>query len=147
MEKADIERSIWIAAPRERVWQALTDPQQFQQWFSPSTPWAQSALEVGGKRYAAGYEAQASIIQVVDPPREFTIRQESPEPPLTITMRYVLEEENGGTRLNFSQTFAGALDKAARQSMVNDYNGGWDLLFENLKAYSEGRALPFTEGL
>ena len=28
MEKLTIERSIWIAAPRERVWQAVTDPAQ-----------------------------------------------------------------------------------------------------------------------
>jgi uncharacterized protein YndB with AHSA1/START domain len=147
MDKPALERSLWIAAPRERVWQAITDPKLLQQWFSPTTPWELSALEVGGKMYAVGYESTGSIIQVVDAPREFTLRQESPEPPLTITLRYVLEEENGGTRLNFSQFIVGDLDDAARARMIADYTGGWKMAYDNLKAYIEGAPLPFPEGL
>jgi uncharacterized protein YndB with AHSA1/START domain len=147
MDKPAVERSLWIAAPRERVWQAITDPEQLQQWFSPTTPWALSALEVGGKMYAVGYESMASIIQVVDAPREFTLRQESPEPPLVITLRYVLEEENGGTRLDFSQYIEGTLDDATRASMITDFSGGWKMAYDNLKAYIEGEPLPFPEGL
>jgi uncharacterized protein YndB with AHSA1/START domain len=30
-----IERSIWIAAPREQVWQALTDADQLAKWLMP----------------------------------------------------------------------------------------------------------------
>ena len=45
MEKMSIERSIWIDAPRERVWQAMTEPQQIAQWFLPAMP---------GVRYAPG---------------------------------------------------------------------------------------------
>ena len=37
MSKIVIERSIWIASPRERVWQAVTDPAQIAQWFAPGT--------------------------------------------------------------------------------------------------------------
>ena len=147
MENPAIERSVWIAAPRERVLQALTDPKEIQQWSSPNTPWEMSALEVGGKMYAVGYEAQASIIDVVDPPHEFTVRQESPEPPLTIILRYMLEEENGGTRMDFSQFFIGELDEATRQSMISDYSGGWKMAYDNLKAYIVGQPLPFPEGL
>ena len=47
MENTALERSIWIAAPRERVWRAITDPAQTQQWFSPPTPWAMDKLDVG----------------------------------------------------------------------------------------------------
>lgn len=31
MERIAIERSIWINAPRERVWLAITDPDQVAQ--------------------------------------------------------------------------------------------------------------------
>jgi hypothetical protein len=41
MRKMAIERSIWIAAPRERVWQAVTDPAQIVQWFAPCTTFSQ----------------------------------------------------------------------------------------------------------
>jgi len=38
-----IERDILLRAPRTRVWQALTDAQQFGQWFGviPSGPFAE----------------------------------------------------------------------------------------------------------
>jgi uncharacterized protein YndB with AHSA1/START domain len=32
MEQVTVERSIWIAAPRERVWQAVTDPELLVLW-------------------------------------------------------------------------------------------------------------------
>src|SRR5262249_22152466 len=47
-----VERSIWIHAPRERVWTALTDPVQVEQWFSPGTSWTLTGLQVGGKLFS-----------------------------------------------------------------------------------------------
>src|SRR5688572_19975639 len=44
-----IERSIWIAAPRERVWQAVTDPEQVIQWFVPNLPGALMKRDDNGK--------------------------------------------------------------------------------------------------
>ena len=35
MAPISVERSIWIAAPRERVWQAVVEPEQVAQWFLP----------------------------------------------------------------------------------------------------------------
>jgi uncharacterized protein YndB with AHSA1/START domain len=49
MEKLVVERSIWIAAPRERVWQAVTDPEQLAQWFLPPTLGAQMKGDDRGK--------------------------------------------------------------------------------------------------
>ena len=112
----DIKRNIWINAPRERVWQAITDPKLIQQWFSPGTPWALTEPVVGGKVYAIGYESQAGIIQVIDPPRQFTYRWDSqpPDSPLTTISTYILDEENGGTRVTFTETLSGDLLEEAR---------------------------------
>ena len=41
METMAVERSIWIKAPRQRIWQAVTDPEQLVQWFVPGLPGAQ----------------------------------------------------------------------------------------------------------
>ena len=66
-EKLAVERSIWIAAPRERVWRAITDPKQVEQWFSPGTPWRLSALEVGGRLSVYNPETDSDkYIQVID---------------------------------------------------------------------------------
>src|SRR5690349_19903466 len=48
-ETFSVERIIWIAAPRERVWRAITDPKQIGQWFAPDTVWGGTGLEVGGR--------------------------------------------------------------------------------------------------
>lgn len=33
MKKMAVERSIWINAPRERVWRAITETEQIRQWW------------------------------------------------------------------------------------------------------------------
>ena len=48
-EKLAVERSIFIPAPRDRVWQALTDPAQLAQWFLPPALGAQLQRDEGGK--------------------------------------------------------------------------------------------------
>lgn len=35
MKKKTGECSIWFDAPREQVWQAVTDPEQLAQWLLP----------------------------------------------------------------------------------------------------------------
>jgi hypothetical protein len=54
-----VERSIWIAAPRQRVWSAITDPLQIEMWFSPGTSWKLTALEVGGRLFVPDPETGA----------------------------------------------------------------------------------------
>jgi carbon monoxide dehydrogenase subunit G len=41
MEQITVERSIWIPAPRERVWGAIIDPEQIAQWLLPPVLGAQ----------------------------------------------------------------------------------------------------------
>jgi carbon monoxide dehydrogenase subunit G len=36
MTELKVEQSIWINAARERVWQALTQPELMMQWFAPN---------------------------------------------------------------------------------------------------------------
>ena len=33
MDSVAVERSVWIAAPRERVWRAITEAEQIMQWW------------------------------------------------------------------------------------------------------------------
>ncbi|HEU5103014.1 MAG TPA: SRPBCC domain-containing protein [Roseiflexaceae bacterium] len=61
MEKLTVERSVWIDASRERVWQAVTDPKQIQQWYSPTTAWELSALEVGRRLFVCDPETGAEM--------------------------------------------------------------------------------------
>lgn len=137
MSKITIERSIWIAAPRERVWQAVTDPAQIAQWFAPGTSFSQKGNTICvriGER-----EIEVAVIELVDPPRQITTRH---LPERLITTTYTLEEENGGTRFTVTETGFEALAEDARKERFEQDSKGWVTALENLKAYIDGRSLP-----
>jgi uncharacterized protein YndB with AHSA1/START domain len=147
MSDLKIERTIWIEASRERVWQAITDPKQIQQWFSPGTPWKLTALEVGGKIFPEGYEDYASTLAVVEPPRQFSyFLMANPPETAKITTTYMLEEENGGTRVTITETGLESMSAEAAQERISNNGRGYESMFENLKASIEGKALPHPEG-
>lgn len=145
-QKPAIERSIWIAATRERVWQAITDPKQLQQWFSPNTPWELSSLKVGGKYYVIDTETNGEmyvqIIEHMDPPHQFITHSDSG----TERTIYTLEEENGGTRLALTHTGYEEQPDASRWNTMEQNSAGFGMMLQNVKAVVEGEALPFPWG-
>jgi uncharacterized protein YndB with AHSA1/START domain len=145
-----VERSLWLAAPRERVWQAISDPQQIQQWFSPDTPWRASALAVGGKLSAydaaTGQDTHTEVIEVFEPPRRLVTRSLTtpPEPPQVTT--WILEEEDGGTRLTLTNSGYELAPADTRHGAMEQNAFGFGMMMENLEAYVDGRALPYPWG-
>ena len=141
MEKMIIQRSIWIAAPRERVWQAVTDPAQIAAWFAPGTSFSQNgniiSLRVGED------EREVALIEVFDPPHQLTTRS---LPDRALATTYTLEEENGGTRFTVTETGFEALSEEARQARLDQDDQGWIMVLENLKAAIEVRGLLRPEG-
>jgi uncharacterized protein YndB with AHSA1/START domain len=137
----ELKRSIWIKAPRERVWLAISDPAQIAQWFAPGTPISQNgdiiSIHVDGK------DVEVAVIEVVDPPRQFTTRN---LPDRTIATTYLLEEENGGTRFTVIESGLESLPVDARQKHLEQNGHGWEMALENLKAFIDGRPLPRPEG-
>lgn len=150
METIAIERSIWISAPRERVWQAITDPGQVEQWFAPGTTFKSSGSGVGARLYVenpeTGAEMYVQVLEVVDPPKRLVLRSQSTPPEPTFFTSYRLDEENGGTRLSF--TFSGyeGLPEEVRQQVMNENGAGFELMLGNIKAYVEGAPLPNPQG-
>jgi uncharacterized protein YndB with AHSA1/START domain len=150
-QKLAIERSIWIATPRERVWRAITDPKQLQQWFSPTTPWELSALEVGGRYYVYNTETNSEmyvqVIELIDPTHQLITRS-MPEPPDTImkTTVYTLTEEDGGTRLTVTHSGYEQSPEDTRWGEMEQNTFGFGMMLQNAKAYLEGQDLPFPGG-
>ena len=142
MEKIAIKRSIWIAAPRERVWQAVIDPEQIAQWFAPGTTFSQNGNTISVRRDET--DVEVAVIEVFDPPRQLTTRS---LPDRAITTTYTLEEENGGTRFTVIETGFEALSEKARKERLDQDDRGWEMVLENLKAYIDGRKLSGSEGL
>lgn len=145
-----VERSIWIAAPRERVWRAITDPAQMEHWFSPGTSWQMSALEVGAKLFTpepeTGAELYTQLIQQVDPPERFAI-QTIPEPSGSYQVTtYTLREEKQGTRLTVIHSGYETMPEEARWNAMEQNAFGFGMMLENVKAYIQGSELPYPQG-
>lgn len=138
MRKIAIERSIWIAAPRERVWQAVTDPAQIAQWFAPGTSFSQNGNTICVR--IGDMDMEVAVIELADPPRQITTRN---LPDRSITTTYTLEEEDGGTRFTVTETGFESLSEDARKERLAQDDKGWEMVLENLKAYIDGRNLQY----
>ncbi len=141
MEQSSVVRSIWIAAPRERVWDAITDSQQLQQWWGDY--WEISAVEVGATvKFGEPEDFMLAAVSVVDPPREFGIQWPPQEQyhMIDITTTFLLDEENNGTRITVTETGFDALPDDIRQKRYDQTASGYETVLKDLKELVEGKS-------
>jgi uncharacterized protein YndB with AHSA1/START domain len=137
MEQLVVECTIWLATSRERVWQAVTEPEQLAQWFAPGSPWEIPQLEVNTtvKFHNTPTEILLATIQTADPPQQFALRWEPEEDGAVLTTTFTLAEENDGTRVTIRETGFESLAADIRRSRVEQTAAGYGMSLENLKAY------------
>jgi uncharacterized protein YndB with AHSA1/START domain len=140
MDKFIVERSIWIAAPIERAWQAITDPAQLEKWYAANCKWEIPRLQVGARVtfYNTDTDLLHATIEVVDPLRQFTLRWDPVEQGLVLVTAFLLGEENGGTRATISETGYEMLPESDRQQWMDMTAESYAMSMGNLKAYLEG---------
>src|SRR5690349_21814178 len=141
MEKVSVKRSIWINAPRERVWLAVSDPAQIAQWFAPGIDFTKNG-DILSIRMGEQY-IEVAVVEVVDPPHQLTTRS---LPDRLVTTTYLLEAENGGTRVTVTEAGLEALPETARKQRLEQNGPTWDAALENLKAFINDKPLPRPEG-
>ena len=146
MDMNTVERPVWIAASREQVWAAITDPAQLTKWYAPGCPWQIPTLEVGEtvKFYNTETDILVATIDEVDKPHRFALRWQPDEtyPAAVVTTTFILEEVNSGTRATIMESGFEALPETIRQERIDQTIGAYDFSMENLKAYLEGRDVP-----
>jgi uncharacterized protein YndB with AHSA1/START domain len=133
---------IFIAAPRERVFEALTDPAQAAQWWGDKANYYMESFSMdvrpGGKWSTMGHSAKSGAIKVhgefleMDPPRRVSYTWISSWLPKVTKVLWELEPHNGGTSLRLTHTgFAGDVDA------TKSHTHGWNLTLVWLQSYSE----------
>lgn len=137
MEKLKVERTIWIEAPRQRVWSAITDPAQLSIWFAPGSKWEIPVLKVGGlvKFYNTETDIALHTIEVLNPPSEFSLSWEEEGMPMRTT--FLLAEEKNGTRVTIIESGFELLREENRQKRVDETSKGYGMSLENLKNHVE----------
>lgn len=131
------------AAPRELVFSAWTDPDQFAGWLGPhgfTAPSVTLNLTVGGnwracmRNETTGAEVWVhGVYREIVPPERlvFTWEGEALPEPTVVTLTFA--EDGGKTELTLHH--AGFPDVAAR----DDHTGGWTEALEELAGYLEAR--------
>jgi uncharacterized protein YndB with AHSA1/START domain len=128
-----------IAAPRERVFKAWTDPEQISRWFVPVDGWTAPLSDIsvdarpGGTwrvtmvdDAGTGYPAVFHYREVVEPERlVFTTGQpdQDPKDPAIATATVTLTEQDGKTEMRYD-----GIASDPDQSEV----GGWQAMFERM---------------
>jgi uncharacterized protein YndB with AHSA1/START domain len=143
-----IERSILINAPRERVWSALSDAEQFGSWFG---------ADLTGQTFAAGQRARGRIthpgyehiffeadIDRIEPQQLLSYRWHpyavdaaidySDEQPTLVT--FTLKDAPGNaTLLTVVESGFDKLPPHRRLEAFRMNSGGWDAQIENIKRH------------
>jgi uncharacterized protein YndB with AHSA1/START domain len=129
-----------IEAPASRVWEALTDPEQIEQFMFGSrvtTDWKPgSSIVWKGEYEGKPYEDKGQILEF-EPERRLRMTHFSPMsgdedvPENYHTLTYELEARNGSTRVSLTQD-GNDTAEAAEHSQAN-----WEKMLSGLKATVE----------
>ena len=133
---------VFIAAPRERVFQAITDPRQTMKWWGQEGKIRLSEFHmdvcVGGKWSCSGQSANMGGIAIhgefleVDPPRKIAYTWNSSWMPVFTEVRWELEAQGSGTILKLTHSgFAGNADQTKNHSI------GWTQVISWLQSFVE----------
>jgi uncharacterized protein YndB with AHSA1/START domain len=144
-----IEKTIELNAPVSRVWRALTNHEEFGQWFRVNLhgPFRVGEVSTGQMTYP-GYEHYRwhAVVKAMDPERLFSFTwcpysdnpdaDYSREPQTLVEFR--LEPTATGTRLQMCESgFAALPDDARRVDAMRMNTEGWEAQAKNIAAHVE----------
>jgi uncharacterized protein YndB with AHSA1/START domain len=143
MEQVAIESTVWIAAPREKVWHAVTTPRKLEQWYAVGCPWEIPALQIGAvvKFHNAPDDILSATIAVLDVPEKFVLHWHPyPQTPAArIVTTFMLIEDNGGTTITITESGFETLEGAGCENAMplEDIEAGYAVSLQTLKTLLE----------
>jgi uncharacterized protein YndB with AHSA1/START domain len=142
-----IEREIQIAAPVERVWAVLTQPEHVGQWFGQGRP-TPVDLRPGGTMVLdhGQYGTFPTRFDKVDPPHYLSYRWASAYPGVAATdenstlVEFFLAPDGDGTRLRLVESGFAALHippERLGSASYESHSQGWPEALEGLRRHAE----------
>ena len=141
-----IEKLVNLDAPRSRVWRALTDYTQFNQWFgvsltSPFVPGAAVSGNITMRKYE--HVTMTIWVESVEPERFFSFRWHpyaieegvdyNSEPTTLVT--FTLEDAGAGTKLTIVESGFDAIPESRRAKAFSMNERGWAGQAENIRKF------------
>jgi uncharacterized protein YndB with AHSA1/START domain len=141
-----IVKTVELKAPVSRVWRALTDHNEFGQWFRVKLdgPFKLGAVSTGQMTYP-GFEHYPwrAVVERMEPERLFSFRWHdfdeksgvdvSKQP--TTLVEFRLEPIAEGTRLTITESGFESLSDPRRLEVLRDNTKGWNIQADNIADY------------
>jgi uncharacterized protein YndB with AHSA1/START domain len=133
----ELVKTVWFAAPRETVWDFLTEADKLAKWFHR----AEADLEQG-KDYAlvaTGDDGRpvrqcwGTVLEMDPPVRLVTTFTIKPLAGAMTTVTWRLEEAQGGTRLTLEHDGICAAAGDAALGLLTALDKGWDVHLDGLR--------------
>ncbi len=123
MAAQTIERSIWIDATRDRVWQAITAPEEISLWFLPPFLGAEMKREADGTIFVCMGEIAVPVAHfaVAEPLAQVTVHG---LPDNLLATTYTLSAEKGGTLVTVTISGFESLAEDAYQARIGPSGAG-----------------------
>lgn len=147
-----ITKTIEIAAPVERVWDALTDHEKFGTWFRVALdqPFIVGQPSTGHMTYP-GYEDyrwEARVV-AIEPMKRFAyewpatggdkeLMERSTTVPEWTLVEFLLEPVGDSTRLTVTESGFDKVPEPRRSDVMRSNDGGWTEQVRNIRDYVEG---------
>lgn len=145
-DQDEIVKIVELAAPVSRVWTALTDHEEFGQWFRVDLD---QPFEVGkpstGKLTYPGSEGVKwwALVERMDAERLFSFRWHhtdiAPDAPPseepTMLVEFTLEPTETGTRLTIRESGFAGLPEGMRLKAIRGNIEGWDIQAVNIATH------------
>ena len=147
-ENFSVTRTVFIRAPREKVWAALTRADLLEQWFGSRTTLDEIAVGATGVFGFEEYgQSNPVVITAVDEGKTFGYRWGPTDAPLsddnTTEVTFTIADAEGGTVLTVVETGfeKRAPDTAGQLAELEDHRSGWDAELDELVAFLEETSL------
>jgi len=137
-----IKRIIDLPWPPERVWRALTRPEELSRWFSDRV---ELDPTIGGEIILEwdAYGRATGVVEAFDPPHKFAFRWRAhgvdPLEPLALDnstlVTFTLASTGAGTRLELVETGFASLRETIRGAAYRENLGGWRTELKELVDY------------
>ncbi|MBA2685768.1 MAG: SRPBCC family protein [Gemmatimonadaceae bacterium] len=141
-----LQKEIVLDSPRSRVWRAITDVREFNEWFGVNltTPFTPGA-EVSGNITIPGYDHLVATIWIenMEPQSRFSFRwhPDATDPCVDYTkeattlVTFTFEDVDGGTKLTIVESGFDALPESRRGKAFTGNDAGWASQTKRIAAY------------
>lgn len=135
-----IKREIIVKAPKERVYKAITDPEQITHWFPDEIS---GSLEVGKQAVFTfdGYGKNSILVVDAQPFNHFAYRWIPGSANIvddlttvqTTLVEFHLTESGTGTKITLTESGFASLPADIAEKSLKENSGGWDHMMSRLE--------------